>query len=257
MSAHRRGIRRASLCCMWLVGTVFSCAALDAGPLFFVSPGSNPAGDLAFQAALAGRTIVEEDFDSSPSVLTAVTAGPVTVSFSLPSAPVGGVETFAGLYGGSAGGQYGTVSGRALLNRRSGVVAREMDFTFDTDDVTAFGIWAFADSGYSDDSFTLRVEGIDGTIWTSPTALDNGHGSGSATDFMVEGFLGVSLASGIRSVTVLDAATAGFFELDHMQLAVSAPVPEPASAVLVLGMLAGALTTRRFRGLWKNRRRRT
>jgi hypothetical protein len=205
-----------------------------AAPLFFLSPGTNPAGDVAWQTAVG--SFVEEDLDSfvNGAIVTSVVMGGVTVGFSLPSVGGSGVEIFAGAFAGG-GGVYGTVSGNALLNRNaSGGPDSQIQFTFSSP-VRGFGLWVFDNTFGSADSFTMTANSVTSGV------LDASPGSTAHT---VEGFLGVYDPAGISSVTVTNTTGAIFFELDHLQVAT---VPEPASLALLGGGLIAMGACRRRR----------
>lgn len=221
--------------------TVLSASVCGAAPVFYLGVGANPSGDLGFQGAMAGLGVFEEDFDAygQDAVLTSFAAGPVTVSLSLPGLPAVDPSVFLGAYAGG-GGQYGTVSGGALLTGRRFVgLDTAIDFSFSGAQVQGFGAWVFDNGSSSVDSFTLTVEDLLGTKWTSPV-LDANPGSTAHT---VEGFIGVSLASGIKSVRIQNASGSAAFEVDHVQVVV---IPEPATVLLMgTGLACFAVRKRR------------
>lgn len=212
----------------------------NALPIFYLSPGSDPNGDLAFQSAVSGQDFYEEDFDSYAGTLGGLTLGGVSIDFSVGSGSAD-PQVFYGAYT-SAGGVYGTVFDGALLKNSS--QEPSITFTFAEDNVSGFGIWAFSDSAATDDAYQLSVEDVAGNTWTSST-LDV-----TSTSWEVEGFLGVTHDTGIRSVTVIDLVGGGAFELDHLQLATSSEeqgsdVPVPETVPLFALGLAGLGWTRR------------
>jgi len=230
----------------FLILTLFVCSSSFASPIWYVTPGNNPGantnGDLNFQADTAGLTFIEEDFDGFeslgyPGPALTYDAVDVTLSMSNGNTP----RTWQGWWDGGAGvqgGIYGTIYGRALPSYG----AHNYSFSFSgTDIVKGFGIWIFDDNtGYAD-NFTMTVESISGTTWTS-AILDSNPGE---TAHAIEGFLGVFLDSGIKTVTINNTQS-GVFHLDHMQIT-SAPVPEPATLILLSSGLAGLAFYRRKR----------
>jgi len=212
-----------------------------ATPVWFLSPGNNPGGDLAFQSSVTGMTFVEEDFDGYESYGypgPTLTYGGVDATLSMSNGNT--IRAWQGSWdagAGNPGGLYGAISGRALPSYG----AYNYTFSFSGDDVVkGFGIWIFDDYTALADSFTMTVMGIDGTSWTSGV-LDANPGE---TDHAIEGFLGVTLVDGIQSVTINNTGS-GVFHLDHMQIA-SSPVPEPATVLLFgIGILGLAGISRK------------
>jgi hypothetical protein len=123
-----------------------------------------------------------------------------------------------------------------------------MSFTFSDDIVKGFGVWVYDDSAGWVASFSMTVEDLLGNTWTSDI-LDASPGSGAHT---VEGFIGVTLTDGIKSVKInqLPGNPPGVslaFEIDHMQIA---SIPEPATMFLFgtgLVVLAGTGIRRKKR----------
>lgn len=219
------------------IAFLFAGSAL-AVPTYYLSPGANAAGDLAWQTAVG--SFVEEDFDSynNGDPLSSFTMGGVTVGVSLPNSGGGG-EIFYGAYG-PGGGVYGTVANGALGSFRTGVaVDNAITLTF-SQAITGFGLWVFDNSTATADSFTMTVNAVASGV------LDANPGM---TAHAVEGFLGVFDAAGFTSLTISNASSTAVFELDHFQLSIA----EPATvALLALGMLM--IGVRRFHQLRRPRR---
>ena len=86
------------------------------------------------------------------------------------------------------GGEFGTVSGGALLNvDASSSSHSEMLFSFSIP-IRGFGAWIFDDTAGDDQIFRLRVTEVGGVEYVSPL-LNSSNGPASV---FVEGFLGVS-----------------------------------------------------------------
>lgn len=212
--------------------------ALEASPTFFLGPGPDPAGDVAWRTA-AGEGIVEFDLDEYNHLdpIDALVAGNLSVDLSLRDPISGGSLPEAsfgtawdvGSWWAIGGGQYGTVWNTALLNRRpsgpGSEAYREVVFSFSTP-VPAFGTWVFDDSDEGRESFQMIARDMNNDSWTSGI-LDANPG---ATNWTVEGFVGVTSPVGLTEVAIRVSTTDfGIFELDHIQLV----VPEPATIAML------------------------
>lgn len=206
-----------------LTSAVMAVGQAEAIPTFFVTSGTNPNGDLGWQAAVG--TFFEDSMDSyADGGIAGISLGGVSVTFSLPG--IGsGAEIFTGAY--SPPGVLGTVFDAALLNRTGGTgPSNKIEFTF-SQPVKGFGLWVFDNSVGSADSFTMTANSATSLV------LDANPGS---FDHTVEGFLGVYDPAGISSVVVTNTSGPIFFEVDHLQVA---PVPEPGTLVLLASGLVG------------------
>lgn len=249
-------------CCSVLLVLFFSVFLLlpmsYADPIFYYSTGGNPGadlnGDVAFQSSVSGYTFVEENFDSYSvtysstlggyygSVGPTLTYGNVDVTLSLSNGKTPNVyRGWWDIGAGVGGGLYGAVSGLALDSS----FATSYTFSFSGTDITkGFGIWIFDDGTYASDFFSMTVEGLSGNTWTSgPIDANSG-----LNNHAIEGFIGANLDEGIRSITINNTSSGSFgvFELDHMQIASTAPAPEPATMLLFgLGLLGVAGVSRK------------
>ena len=214
------------------------CLTVAAAPVFYLSEGPNPNGDKAFRLAVVGLNFIEEDFDSFGHgfTLDGITLGGVRVDFTLPDLGASSAEIFRSDAFGLEGGQYGTVYQGSLLNenRPQGFIGPSdtFTFTFSGDVVKGFGIWVFDDAWDSADYFQLIVNDLGGNTWKSGVLDANPE----IAAHIVEGFIGVTLDTGIRSVTIKRSGTIlTSFELDHLQLASIKAVfaPPPRVALLV------------------------
>ena len=206
----------------------------QAAPMFFVdaTPPSSSSNDTAWQSAVGSWT--EEDFEgfTNGQAVPFFTMGGVTVTVSLPN--VGGPTTgriFAGSFSGAAGGQAGTVDGKALLTCMALDLPCDIAIQFDfSAPVLGFGAWIFDDGFGTEDSFRMMANSATSAV------LDANPGFGA---HIVEGFIGVKDDAGISSLTIFNVNSQGaVFELDHLQLAELSPVPEPATLELIaLGLL--------------------
>lgn len=174
---------------------------------FFLSPGTNPSGDLAWQSVVGSFTEFDLNGFANGQLVQSLSAGPTTITVG--PAPAG-QEIFWGGFGGG-GGVYGTISGGALLNRSGGVGTPTLTFSF-SQPVAGFGLWIFDDGFCCPNSFTMTVIEVGGGVATSGI-LDASPGGTAHT---VEGFLGATSAVGITSVTIIPLA--GVFEVDHLQV---------------------------------------
>lgn len=191
-------------------------------PTFFLAPGSDPSGDLAYQSELAVTPFEEAVAGGLPSI-DGFAAGPVLADVNLlaedGSLASGVLDTFA-----STEFVYpGVVFENTVLNRAVGSAQSRIEIVF-SQPVTGFGVWIFDDNDACTQSFELLVQDVDGDLFTS-MPLDNGLGAGHA----VEGFLGAVHWKGISRVEVRQlgstgcAGTPAYFELDHLQ--VGPPTP--------------------------------
>ena len=181
---------------------------------FFLSPGVDPNGDLAWQGAVGPFTEFDLENFACDSIQQSLTDGSTTITIG-PGAT--GQRIFCGGYAGG-GGVVGTVQGGALLNQDgSGTKTANLTFTFDQP-VKGFGLWVFDDTGASADSVTMTVTEVGGAMTTSDV-LDSDPGVGSHA---VEGFIGVTSSVGITTVTI-DPANNVFFEVDHIQVGEAVP----------------------------------
>jgi hypothetical protein len=187
-----------------LVQTRGAEAALN----FYLSPGTNPNGDLAWQTAVGSFTEFDLNGFANGQLVQSLSAGPTTITVG--PAPAG-QEIFWGSFGGG-GGVYGTISGGSLLNRSGGVGTPTLTFSF-SQPVPGFGLWIFDDGACCPNSFTMAVTEVGGGFAFSGV-LDASPGGTAHT---VEGFLGATSTVGITSVTIIPL-NGGAFEVDHLQV---------------------------------------
>jgi hypothetical protein len=175
--------------------------------------------------------------------------GPITVDVGLGGlgGPASTAEIFAGSWGTTSGTPvYGTVYGKALLNRdASGVVHGEISFQFSSP-IAGFGAWIYDNSGSTQESFQMIVEEVGAATTFTSGVLESGNGA----PHFVEGWLGATSSAGIVGVsyrvidTVSGAAVTRAFEMDHLQLS---PVPVPGAILLgMLGLSAAGWRLRKF-----------
>ena len=186
-------------------------------PTFYLSPGTDPAGDLAWQAALGG-SFSELDFESfAPGAdVDFLTVGGLTIEVGLDG--IGGVAPTAEIFPVTVVTVPGAFSGNALLNRDAAdQVHSQIAFDF-PQPVRGAGVWVFDDAMAELNSSRMIVHDANGDVWTSGV-LESGDGLAWA----IEGFIGVTSPVGVTRVVLenLDATlqpTATFFELDHFQV---------------------------------------
>ena len=212
-------------------------------PTFYLSPGTNPTGDVSFQNAVGDLEFLENDFDAYGGHGTAISSlgfDGIAVDLSLPDLGADAAEIALLDPPGRGGGVYGTASGGMLLNfdRPDGYrgPSAGVRFSFSGHIVTGFGVWVFDDDGSSADSFSMTVEDLLGHQWTS-AILDANPDSDSDT---VEGFIGVTLSSGIKHVTIHHASSnSARFRIDHMQIAYIIPEPSTLGLCILALVIAG------------------
>ena len=222
----------------------------SATPVFYVNPGLDPSLDVTWQTAV-GNQFVEFDFDDVYTV-DQLSAGNITIDVglfdvdTLNTADV--ARVFYGGYSGLAGGIYGTVFGGAILSKDTDNNAyTDITFTFSSP-VSGFGAWVFDNSWSYLNSSLMTVTEVGGATSVSDI-LEIGNGTGHS----VEGWLGVTSNVGITNVSyrVLDGNNEpdlqNCFEMDHIQVALANPVPEPSTWLLLfLGLIGIVQVKKKF-----------
>lgn len=218
LNSPRRHLSRLALAASLAAGAAFLPAAQAAtGTFFFTDTPYLSTADIPAGFYLGGAPALLADFQSAdlPTVLLANNGIPFPTGSNTDS--VDGDDGFingSGTLGGSWFGQ------------------SPMTFTFVGSGPlpTAFGlVWT---DGVAT-NWTFSAVAADGTSLGSITrSLGDGLSTGQTAE---DRFFGVQFAGGIRSITISGAS---FLEVDHVQFGTMAPVPEPASAALLLTGLA-------------------
>ena len=218
-----------------------------AQPVFYVESSDynggsrlvDPDDDLAFQSAI-GNAFTEFDFESLTNGVyyDSVTVGSTTVDFK----GSGETETYEVA---SLNWEFGgAVSGTGTFTSK-GLVAGTSYVTFEfSEAIRGFGTWVFNDSA-TDNTYSISAVETGGSSYSASSDLDAGNG----TNFMVEGFIGVSSSVGLTSVTLTRIGSGASWEFDHMQVGTPiSAVPEPSSYAFIGGFWAlGLAITRRRR----------
>jgi len=194
---------------------IFNLTATADVPTFYLSPSSNPDGDLAWQSAVGG---VHAEFDMeglSYYTVDNLIADDLIIDVGLGGIP--GIAEIARTFGIS--GPYGTVSSTTLLSYTPSNV-RHSQITFEfSEPVIGFGTWVFDDSQSYRESIRMIVTDGNDDVWISDI-LESGNGYYHA----IEGFIGVVSTAGVKKVAIENlnelslTPRAGAFELDHIQV---------------------------------------
>ena len=126
---------------------------------FFLSNGTDPAGDQAWQTAVGSFTEFDLDSFANGQVVQNLSDGSTIITIG-PGAT--GQEIFFGIFEGPAGGVFGTVFEGALLNRDGTALTAGLTFDF-SQPVSGFGLWIFDDDAAHPNSFTMTVTESGGT----------------------------------------------------------------------------------------------
>ena len=204
--------------------TLFSLSAASfAAPMFYLSPGTDPNGDLAWQGDAGSFS--EQNFESGFSQgqeLDTFNVGSHILDVSLPNAGSEFVRIFQSPAYAGAGGVNGTVFNFATGSFNNTQGDNELLIEFAAP-VFGFGVWLFDDGSSTADSITMTVNGLTSAV------LDSAPGS---TSHAVEGFLGVIDNTGISSVLITGTSS---FEADSFQVSnTSLAVPSPTGLALML-----------------------
>lgn len=207
-------------------------ATASAAPTFFLSPGNDPTGDLAFQAQLDG--FAEEDFEEfRDELIYSMNIDGIVVSFAVPDGVPRALSAAFGQWG-----EYGTIWETALFSCPEvffcGPSPASMVLYF-SEPIAGFGTWIWEDDTSAFDSYQMFVNGV-----TSPS-LDADPGA----TYGVEGFLGVTDPDGFTSLRIDTTSTGRSFALDHIQIARTlVPLP-PALWLFGSAVLGLAVSARR------------
>lgn len=222
-----------------LIAVFIMLTQVDASTItFYLSPGTDAIGDQSFQKAAlalgAHNFLAEEDFEKGfCDVAENLSIGTAAIDILLPAI----LSSRADLYGGpytKGGGVQGTLFGRAICSKYNDSKDSSILFKFSGTPVQGFGLWIFDDCSSSVNAFRMTVTASDGTRAMS-NILDENHGSRHWT---VEGFIGVTASSGIKSVLIengnwdgSDSSTFTLydanmpFDVDHLQVIGPKPCP--------------------------------